>query len=374
MGMVWRDLRPSRGLLRAEGNGHTFTSTVIRGFGTLVQYTYDDSYSPPSPEKNERERIPTEEADKLAFGIIPGDQALHLPDLHVIPSFDKSGDIAEEHTHHSSEASRLPMIASSLRSIGASEAVIAAVAADKHWSPILSNLRVMFCPFLPLRGSTISTVFNPLRIYVENLAHREARLVLRARLEQHLAHKENQSPALNAALDYMNTYASRWHWCYVNSFNPKSYSKGLFPLDLIEFLHDAWDEIRSYFMALESNEGIHYLDLVLAHLDLVLVASENAQQNISNGRHRDDGSIVGGPRSGTLVELNHLYADDEQQSVFFNAMEKRGVKNKQLVVEAWWMLVTKGMFFCGALWYLPTNEFPAVASAFYKSQTPVYIT
>jgi hypothetical protein len=55
-------------------------------------------------------------------------------------------------------------------------------------------------------------------------------------------------------------------------------------------------------------------------------------------------------------------------------MEKRGVKNKELVVEAWWMLVTKGMFFCGALWYLPTNEFPAVASAFYKSQTPVYIT
>lgn len=40
MGMVWRDLRPSRGFLRAEGNGHTFTSTVIRGlapsFSTLM--------------------------------------------------------------------------------------------------------------------------------------------------------------------------------------------------------------------------------------------------------------------------------------------------------------------------------------------------
>jgi hypothetical protein len=160
---------------------------------------------------------------------------------------------------------------------------------------------------------------------------------------------ENQSSALNAALGYMNTYASRWHWCYHNTFNPESYFKGLFSLELIEFLHNAWDEIRLYFIALKSNEGIRYLDLVLAHLDLVLVASEKAEQNISNGRHRDDGSIVNGPRSGTLVELNHLYADDEQQSVFFNAMEKRGVRNKQRVVEAWWMLVTKGMPFCGAL-------------------------
>lgn len=63
--------------------------------------------------------------------------------------------------------------------------------------------------------------------------------MLRARLEQHLTHVENQSPALNAALGYMNTYASRWHWCYHNTFNPESYSKGLFSLELIEFLHDA---------------------------------------------------------------------------------------------------------------------------------------
>jgi hypothetical protein len=51
MGMVWRDLRPIRGLLRAEANGHTFTSIVIRGFGTLVQYTYDYSYHPSSTEQ-----------------------------------------------------------------------------------------------------------------------------------------------------------------------------------------------------------------------------------------------------------------------------------------------------------------------------------
>lgn len=38
MGMVWLDLKPSDGKLRAEGNGQSFSATVVRGLGLVVDY------------------------------------------------------------------------------------------------------------------------------------------------------------------------------------------------------------------------------------------------------------------------------------------------------------------------------------------------
>jgi hypothetical protein len=71
----------------------------------------------------------------------------------------------------------------------------------------LSDLRTMFCPFLPLWGSIIATVFNPLRLDTDVLAHREAGIVLRARIAQHLTCEENRTPLLSALSEHTNTWA-----------------------------------------------------------------------------------------------------------------------------------------------------------------------
>ena len=43
MAMRWIDFRPGDGVLRAESNHHTITSTVVRGLGIVLQHTNTDS-------------------------------------------------------------------------------------------------------------------------------------------------------------------------------------------------------------------------------------------------------------------------------------------------------------------------------------------
>ncbi|KAH7113889.1 hypothetical protein B0J11DRAFT_142880 [Dendryphion nanum] len=38
MGMVWKDLNPGEGKLRAEGMGQSFSATLVRGMGLVVEY------------------------------------------------------------------------------------------------------------------------------------------------------------------------------------------------------------------------------------------------------------------------------------------------------------------------------------------------
>jgi hypothetical protein len=125
LGMAWRDLQPSRGYIMAEGNGHTISSTTIRGFGVLVQYTFDDSYHP-SHAARPHARIHTEAADKLACGIIPGCQAFDLPDIHVVHSTS-----AAERTH--SDKTLHAMVRGSLESIGVAEEVVEVATKQDGW-------------------------------------------------------------------------------------------------------------------------------------------------------------------------------------------------------------------------------------------------
>lgn len=40
MDMKWKDFRPFKDILRAEGHSHTITSTVVRSLGIILQYSY----------------------------------------------------------------------------------------------------------------------------------------------------------------------------------------------------------------------------------------------------------------------------------------------------------------------------------------------
>jgi hypothetical protein len=76
LGMVWKNFDPGSGLMRAEGNGHVITSTMVRSLGTILQYTFT------SRENSGRcSYIPVREADKLGFGLVEFDHKLFGPDM-----------------------------------------------------------------------------------------------------------------------------------------------------------------------------------------------------------------------------------------------------------------------------------------------------
>ena len=66
MGMTWKDVRPSEGRLRAEGFGQSFSATLIRGLGIVVEYAREAGLAPrDTPMLLWSLRIPTTDADKV---------------------------------------------------------------------------------------------------------------------------------------------------------------------------------------------------------------------------------------------------------------------------------------------------------------------
>jgi hypothetical protein len=76
LGMVWKTFDPGSGSMRAEGNGHVITSTMVRSLGTVLQYSF-------TSRKNAGNciYIPVREADKLGFGLVEFDHRLFGPEM-----------------------------------------------------------------------------------------------------------------------------------------------------------------------------------------------------------------------------------------------------------------------------------------------------
>ena len=80
LGMQWLDLRPTEGIVRAEGNGYTLNSSLVRALGPLALFLH-------YKHKHDLAHLwaPTYAADTLAFGIIPTHHDLDVPELEVTP-------------------------------------------------------------------------------------------------------------------------------------------------------------------------------------------------------------------------------------------------------------------------------------------------
>lgn len=70
LGMVWKKFDPGESM-RAEGNGHVFTSSIARSLGIIIQYSFT------ARMKNDNSfYIPVVQADKLGFGLVEFDTTL----------------------------------------------------------------------------------------------------------------------------------------------------------------------------------------------------------------------------------------------------------------------------------------------------------
>ena len=84
LGMVWQQFDPLGGNMRAEGNGHTITSTIVRSTGTVLQVGVMDSLRDlQDPSRKDKLFIPSRVADKLGFGIVTGQDLLGLPNYKL---------------------------------------------------------------------------------------------------------------------------------------------------------------------------------------------------------------------------------------------------------------------------------------------------
>lgn len=172
MGMTWTDFRPEDGILRAEGNGHVLSSTLVRSIGMILQYMYVGPPDKDTTLSRPNIYIPTTEADKLGFGILPGYKALSIPSFKI-------GTINDVYA-------TMNILDKSYK---ASQKIKDVRGFESTCTFGFSDLIPLAAPMMRLRGSTVIGLPIPTEYFAGLTCHTEGFVVFYNRLKQYIAGK-----------------------------------------------------------------------------------------------------------------------------------------------------------------------------------------
>ena len=360
LGMRWKEVRPDDGALRAEGNGQSITSTTVRGFGTLLQYTLDQaSYQEEARRSASNQIVPSYQADMLGFQIVPGDRTLFLPDF----VFDDSNGFVP--------------IDQIMESLGVNRNVRDMYAKSFQRSGRLhgfSDLIGMVAPFLPLPGSSIVQIFAPYPQFHDSPTNWwQGFVVYHARLLEYIEEQKkagSHSKQISWVLDrfkYMRrTYP--WNQCpsWEREIENKRVKNGR-SLSFLNDLRDTWSATTTYFLSL--GPSFRYIDLVGAHIAQAVYYPDLAEANIKAGQNK--WYELGAAPSKRVAEGMHIYIDQIPKVVDF--MKEKGFDDATVVTEAWWTLILRAMCWHRSIAFVEIPKGNLVPPSFHGSMVPVYI-
>ena len=367
LGMEWIELRPGEGIMRAEGHGQSIISTTVRGFGILLQYSCDEGLAKKAEAGAiKRLTIPTEEADKLGFGIIPGYSPLSVPDFTF-------GDYSE-----------VDGVIQAMLALDLSKTVI-----DMYRNYMKRSGRVfgfssdllgMASPFMPLPRSSIIKIRKPLRDCHDGpLRSFEGFTVFGLRIEGCLTQPGlpgfGSEHIKEISRRYENMRRKYSFWVHEKGPDMSEDPKNTHFMDFLDDLNSHWDWTESYFngrhfTTTEHPERLWYMDLVAAHISSAVYYPDLWEANIKTKNR-----LLSGVYHRRLVEAMHIYIDGIPQVVEF--MKDRGFDNEGIVIDAYWTLLFRAMCWHRATWIMPDPKRgfgrDGIPSNLYESRTPVYL-
>ncbi|KEF52965.1 uncharacterized protein A1O9_10871 [Exophiala aquamarina CBS 119918] len=375
LGMQWENIDISNGAMRAEGNGHTLLSTIIRGLGIAFQYSFnseaDCNRNGPSlfhkSGFKSKILIPRRSTDKMSCGIIPS-TGFDIPD---IPLCGKN--IAEGAILLSAALSHLNVQRSTISRITAHEKLEKMQQINDFVSPVgfpIHDMIALLAPFLPLKGSSNTRIAYPIQASVTLSAFYfpEPREALFCRLRDHCrlqdpaeTHLRQVFTSLQGLVDrYESDYYCRWDEAIVNDASAPMEAKLGF-IDNLRVIH-AWT--TTYFKSIE--QRLKFVDLVAAHITLATDAAfESFEKHIN--------SLNQSPQA-YWADTGYIYIDhlpslcDELRPKLQSASAE---DDNSFIEEAWWTLVLRGI-----VWRMSVDISWGdilVPSKLYYDQTPVYI-
>ncbi|KAL9100532.1 MAG: hypothetical protein Q9163_004105 [Psora crenata] len=353
MGMSWRIFKPEEGQMEAEGNGHVLSSTLIRALGTLLRYVRDEgapfykikSYLRPPGHRSSAGGllVETDQADKMWFGILPGntsvlgrDGNLDFPigDLESIyaildkmdPSGEASGALKETAPSLYGFTDIIPMLAPWMRQSGTMVNILPRVTSD-------------------VRGST-----------TESPAHH----LFRSRLEMRARVARDSSPLIESVRQEWETlnedYADEWQG-ENGSFKSERYI-----LAFLDVLEAKYDWTTDYFVQIMAKTpGPFYHELVKVHL----TRAASVRKRIPADRLANQSPS----KPSWVVDSMGLYWDDIEY--YQLEMSERGYTDHALVADAWIMLMFRAFLWSRAHDF--DSRVGTLPSRYLYSQLPVYI-
>lgn len=262
LGMIWKQFEPLDGNFRAEGNGHTITSTGVRSMGTVLQIGVEDFLPSADPtEKLNELYIPSEAADKMGFGIVPGEASLGVPDY-------KLG--TEEEV-----LATLRIVVDPSRE--AAERVKDILGANPGWTPGISDITGFAAPLIRQSFSSIVRVPQPAGYAVGLTQQQEGFVVFHKRLYDLVAERDarhepvSKQPRsiLHQYAELLYRYGEQWenHEVCNQKLNDRS-------VEFLDDLHGKHMAAINYFKVLmaryngtgEKSQVFRYTDLMYAHV------------------------------------------------------------------------------------------------------------
>lgn len=183
LGMTWNQFDPLEGNMKAEGNGHTISSTMVRSMGTVIQIGIRDplpaSYEYKLEDINEL-YIPSDIADSMGFGIVTGDRTLGLPN-YKLGTEDEVLTTLRNHVD-----------------IQAADTVKGIMGANPGWTPAISDIIGFGAPMMRPHGSSIVRVPQPVGSANGLTQQEEGFVVFYNRLRDLIAERDAQSQPVSA--------------------------------------------------------------------------------------------------------------------------------------------------------------------------------
>lgn len=326
LGMVWTDLHPGDGMMRAEGGGKSIISTAVRGFGILLQFNFDrsDRDKLHALGLSDNLTIPSVPADKLGFGII---------DCGYI-----GREIVFEGADETEAAKQV------MHALNIDEAAISKYGEYMEQSGNslgFSDIFGMLAPFMLFRSSSIRGVMKVHRDVDRGpTCSGEGFIVFGLRLENY-----EKEGACSEQMLFLLSTNRRLKRKWEVSFRPSS-RRGNDDILASEFISeigelwgsvtDSFRNIHSYFLATFN------LQLVASHITQAVECPDLARAALNDTAQRlkiEDGLDHFMDRQ--VAAGMHLYID--RIPLVIPTVKKRGYDDERSIIDSWWTLIFRAM-------------------------------
>lgn len=381
MGVKWKAFRPIDGVMEGEGNGHVFSATRVRGLGTMLTYTkmtlddrqdnslsYESVQNPTSGDleiaastvnadsvdKNltpQFRYIWTPAADMLWFGIVPGNRDLSLPSFHVGTNeevFDTLWKIGPEGR--------------------AVDSLQKTQNKQKGYLHGFTDIVPMISPWLCQGSDPILNWYpQPMRSTLGLTWFFAAYKIFERKLGQWICeHSKAEAEHLNKAKWVHDSY-QKLQTTWGNEWD--GISEGLDrrePKFYVE-LEKLYNETTKYFLQLNKNGRLRYMDLVCSHLREAPRSFVDALWALDNNKKVETTSPADVKKwRAAAMGFYWKYLPDHVKY-----MKGRGYSDGDLIEVAWIVLVFRAMLWMRA--HIPRQEIPLLPSQYYGSRLPIYL-
>lgn len=374
LGMKWQEFDPGNGKLRAAGPGHMFTSRFVRSIGLCLEYTSTGPIKRLDGEFRElidQRYLPVAGILDLAFGVVPGNKALHC--------WDRSMGTIPEIT------SWLNFIDNARARF--SETIVAAAREGSGWLPGINDLICLAAPKFSKDSTLLCNIPMPNAFSPGLLRTQEGLEVFLQRLEDYVSKAEQISRYLKriqelaADLEKLPTWKKQdSQWAYVAPFID---APGHLESSLAEraAFHRAFDEVEGYLIEInkdplgsiqgdrkEGRDGFCYDSLTVEHTRMAVVIRRSPSHPSEFNPWRSSAK-----EDLTCREwLKHdMHAYWREMPTIADRMVCYTGCQKQLVIDAWIMMIFRGF-----LWHHCHRLIPQkiiLPAEWHRSQMPVFM-